>query len=83
MVTFAPFELEYLKMIVKHIMESETKELSQTGALHLIREVTSKKLTQTEAEKILHKFKDHQWLRFDHEKPNIRLSTLLLAITIV
>ena len=79
MVTFAPFELEYLKIIVKYIMESEAKEISQTHALHKIGEVTTKKLTQTEAEKILQKFNEHQWLRFSPDKPNIRLSTRFIA----
>ena len=60
-------------------MESEAKEISQTNALHKIGEVTSKKLTQTEAEKILQKFKDHEWLRFSPDKPNIRLSTRFIA----
>ena len=79
MVTFAPFELEYLKIVVKYIMESEAKEISQTHALHKIGEVASRKLTQTEAEKILQKFKDHEWLRFSPDKPNIRLSTRFIA----
>ena len=75
MVTFSTVELDYLKILVKHIMASETKEITQTFALNRIGDLNPKKLTQQEAEKVLHKYNDHQWLRFSDDKPNIRLST--------
>lgn len=75
MVTFAPHEVEYLKILIAHIMESDMREITQTYALNRITEIKTRKVTQQEAEKLLKKFCDKQWLRFSSDSPKVRLST--------
>ena len=75
MVTFSTEELEYLKIIVQHILLSDTKEITSTFAVNRISDMkNSRKMTVQQAEVILHKFKEHYWLKFDDSNPNIRMT---------
>ena len=46
MLDFNPSELQYLRLVLDSIIESETRQISQTEALLLASEVRSKKVTQ-------------------------------------
>ncbi len=92
MVDFTPPELEWLKLVIDGIMESDEGkvfpfitlfpsleptflgEISQNTALNKSSEVQSKKMTIGEAEKILKKFKEHGWLRYDAKNESVRFS---------
>ena len=55
MVTFSKLELIYFKILIKYIMESEYKEISQTSALNKASSVNG--LTQENAEVVIKKGK--------------------------
>ena len=55
MVTFTKVELIYFKILIKYIMESEYKEISQTSALNKASSVNG--LTQENAEVVIKKGK--------------------------
>ena len=75
MVTFSTEELEYLKILVQRILESDSKEITSTFALNRISDMkNSRKMTVQQAESMLHKFKEHHWLKFDDSSPNIRMT---------
>ena len=46
MVDFNPSELEYLRLVLDSIIESETRQISQTEALLRAGDVRTKKTTQ-------------------------------------
>ena len=64
--TFTPRELEYLKLILDEIMENPMRQIKSTKALNNKYPKKSgqntKKIQPHEAEMILQKFKDNQWL---------------------
>lgn len=62
--TFAPHELEYLKLILTEIMENPMREIKSTKALNVSKNLdkNTKKIQPHEAEMILQKFKDNKWL---------------------
>lgn len=76
MISLAPHELEYLKVLVEKIMESSGKELAQNTALNKCNQVTSKRISISEAEAILSKLKKQKWLSEIDAK--IRLSVRLI-----
>ena len=62
--TFAPHELEYLKLILDEIMENPMRQIKSTKALNVSKNMdkNTKKIQPHEAEAILEKFKDNKWL---------------------
>ena len=62
--TFAPHELEYLKLILNEIMENPMRQIKSTKALNVSKNLdkNTKKIQPHEAEMILQKFKDNKWL---------------------
>ena len=56
MVTFLPHELEYMKLLVKAIIDNPMRELSQTVALNMYKKVKKKKVTIAQSEATLEKF---------------------------
>ena len=62
--TFAPHELEYLKLILDEIMENPMRQIKSTKALNVSKNMdkNTKKIQPHEAEAILQKFKDNKWL---------------------
>jgi len=62
--TFAPHELEYLKLILDEIMENPMRQINSTKALNVSKNMdkNTKKIQPHEAEAILQKFKDNKWL---------------------
>lgn len=62
--TFAPHELEYLKLILDEIMENPMRQIKSTKALNASKNLdkSTKKIQPHEAEMILQKFKDNKWL---------------------
>merc|ERR550534_1743403 len=62
--TFAPHELEYLKLILDEIMENPMRLIKSTKALNVSKNMdkNTKKIQPHEAEAILEKFKDNKWL---------------------
>lgn len=62
--TFAPHELEYLKLILDEIMENPMRQIKSTKALNVSKNLdkNTKKIQPHEAEMILQKFKDNKWL---------------------
>jgi len=74
MVTFLPHELEYMKLLVKAIIDNPMRELSQTVALNMYKKVKKKKVTIAQSEATLEKFIEHKWLMLSKDE-NIRLST--------
>lgn len=75
--TFPPHEMEYLKLIVDNIMENPLREVTSTRALSISKDVNknNKKIPAQEAEVILQKFKDHNWLAECQDSGAILLST--------
>ena len=66
MVSFAPHELEYLKIIVHELLENPMRELSPRDAVNRCVDINK---SLVEAEAILDKLCQHQWLRWiDDEK---------------
>jgi len=61
---FAPHELEYLKLLLDEIMDEPMREIKSTKALNIAKnlEKSTRRIQAHEAEVILQKFKDHQWL---------------------
>ena len=55
MVTFQPFEIEYLKVIVRAIMSNELRFVNSTTALNAFREVKSRKFDINLADKTIRK----------------------------
>ena len=62
--TFAPHELECLKLILDEIMENPMRQIKSTKALNVSKSMdkNTKKIQPHEAEAILEKFKDNKWL---------------------
>ena len=73
--TFAPHELEYLKLILDEIMENPMRQIKSTKALNASKNLdkSTKKIQPHEAEMILQKFKDKKWLV--ENSGNILMST--------
>lgn len=63
-VTFAPHELEFLKLILDEIMENPMRQIKSTKALNLCKNLDKsiKKIQPHEAEMILQKLKSNKWL---------------------
>lgn len=74
---FQSHEMEYLKLIVDHIMKDPAHEVAATRALSISNWVSknTKKIQTQEAEVILQKFKDHKWLTETKDSGAIILST--------
>lgn len=70
------YEVEYLKLVVDHIMDHPLRELSSTNALNVAKDVKRKKVQIVEAEPMLEKLKMHNWLSEVNNK--IRLSPRFL-----
>ena len=79
MVTFQPFEIEYLKVIVHAIMNTEHRIVNSTTALNAFRQVKSRKFDINLAEKIITKFHQHKWLILDNRSGKIRFHARFLA----
>ena len=79
MVTFQPFETDYLKVIVHAIMKSELKLVMSNAAINLFREVKSRKFDLDLADKTIDKFHEHKWLIRDGRTGKIRFHTRFLA----
>jgi len=79
--TFAPHEMEYLKLIVDNVMENPLREVTSTRALSISKDVNknNKKIPAQEAEVILQKFKDHKWLADCKDSGAILLSTRFIS----
>jgi len=73
---FAPHELEYLKLVLNEIMENPMRQVKSTKALNIAKNLdkSTKKIQAHEAEAILQKFKNHNWLR-ETSSGTILLST--------
>lgn len=73
---FAPHELEYLKLVLDEIMENPMRQVKSTKALNIAKNLdkSTKKIQAHEAEAILQKFKNHNWLR-ETSSGTILLST--------
>ena len=56
MVDFQNFELEFMKLLVAEIIDSEDREISEIEAMQLHTKVVTKKLGLQDAEEILNKF---------------------------
>ena len=74
MVTFLPHELEYMKLLVKAIIDNPMRELQQNVALNLSKKVKKKRVSIVQSENTLEKFIEHKWLMLSKDG-NIRLST--------
>ena len=68
MVTFAPFEIEFLKILVEGIMANPAKQIGQTNALNISRQVKTKKMDVVGAEQVLQKLLKHKWIISNHDK---------------
>lgn len=79
MVDFSPAELEYLKLIMEEIVESEEREIGHTKALNLTRNVKTKSMKPNDGQNVLSKFVDRLWLKKNSERNTIRLSTRFIA----
>ncbi|TRY61194.1 hypothetical protein TCAL_01482 [Tigriopus californicus] len=73
MVNYNPGELEFLKLVVENIMDNEDKELESITAINLSRHVVSRPFKALEAESVIQKLVDDQWLKRAMDK-SIRLS---------
>jgi len=73
---FAPHELEYFKLVLNEIMENPMRQVKSTKALNIAKNLdkSTKKIQAHEAEAILQKFKNHNWLR-ETSSGTILLST--------
>ena len=79
MVTFQPFEIEYLKVIVRAIMSNELRFVNSTTALNAFREVKSRKFDINLADKTIRKLDQHKWLILDNRSGKIRFHARFLA----
>jgi len=77
--TFNPIELEYFKILIRHIMNNPAKEITNIFALHRGNDLKSRQLGTLESQNILNKLRDYHWLRFSNEKPEIRLGPRFIA----
>ena len=77
--TFTPIELEYFKILIRHIMNSPAKEITNIFALQRGPELKTKQLGIIESQNVLNKLRDYHWLRFSNEKPEIRLGPRFIA----
>lgn len=77
MVDFQPFELEFLKLLVAEIICSDDRQVEEIPALHLHNRVKTKAMRPQEAEDVLHRFIEQNWLKKDVEW--IRLSSRFIA----
>jgi len=74
-------DIEFIKLMMNHILTSPTKQLSRQEALNLTREIKTpgKSMSMAEAEKSIEAFVAKKWLKFCPRAENIRLSTRFLA----
>ena len=77
--TFTPIELEYFKILIRHIMKNPAKEITNIFALHRGTDLKPKALGNLESQNVLNKLRDYHWLRFSNEKPEIRLGPRFIA----
>ena len=68
MVTFATFEIEYLKILVEGIMANPAKQIGLTNALNISRQVKTKKMDVVGGDQVLQKLVKHKWIISSHEK---------------
>ena len=68
MVTFAPFEIEYLKVLIDGIMRNPAKQIGLTTALNISRQVNAKKMDVVGAEMVLQKLVKHKWFIDNQDK---------------
>jgi hypothetical protein len=79
MVDFTPAELEYLKLIVERVVDSEERELEPIEALNLSRQVKTKMLKPSDGEEIVEKLVENKWLVRVEPNSVLRLSSRFLA----
>ena len=60
MVDFQNFELEFMKLLLAEIMESEDREIGEIAAIQLHTKVVTKKLGLQDGQEILNKFIDQE-----------------------
>jgi len=74
MVSYTKVEIDYLKIVVQNIMESDDKEISLIYALNRVNELQGKRFSQGDAEDFLNRlYKDH-WIRYTAGNDGIKLS---------
>lgn len=66
--TFAPFEIEYLKLIIEAIIYEPGKQVGLTMALNACSSVKTKKLGVVDAQRILDKLHQNKWLIINRDK---------------
>ncbi len=77
---FAPFELEYTRHLVDHIMDEEERQIEAISALHLAKLVKAKKMKQSEGEATLDKLVAKKWLKRNEDGNGfIRLAPRFIA----
>ena len=74
MVDYTKVELEYLKIVLRHIMESDDKQISMIYALNRVNDLQGKRFSQGDAEDFLDRLcKDH-WIRYTEGNEGIKLA---------
>ena len=74
MVDYTKVELEYLKIVLRHIMESDDKQISMIYALNRVNDLQGKRFSQGDAEDFLKRLcKDH-WIRYTEGNDGIKLA---------
>jgi len=77
---FSPKEVEYIKVIMNKVLMSDDKEISRQEALNATLEMPSHcKMSMTEAEASVDRFRARHWLRFDRDQESIHLAPRFLA----
>lgn len=73
-----PHELEYLMILVDHVLRQRQKSLSHNAALNKCSQVSSKKMNLSEAEIVIQKLKRQKWLTgIEDSKLSISLKFVL------
>ena len=74
MVDYTKVELEYLKIVLRHIMESDDKQISMIYALNRVNDLQGKRFSQADAEDFLKRlYKDH-WIQYTEGNDGIKLA---------
>jgi len=76
---FKPKEIEYIKVLMNNILQSEDKEITITSAINSTMEMGPNKLTMDEAQRALEAFSSKQWLKQSSNGNYIRLSVRFIA----
>ena len=74
MVDFTKVEMEYLKIVLRHIMESDDKEISTIYALNRVNDLQGRRFSQGDAEDFLNKLVKDYWIRYTEGNDGIKLA---------